>query len=178
MADNKRPNESEGIEIPDIDDRYQDAENTLINYIRSNDNELSNAIEYVLFNNQRRYEYLEGLLANFCECGCVCNGLWEEEEDSFFYRLSNLPEIQNQWKLNSNNNENEGVNIADKVQRRIINLDGFTEHAIEMNFIEVEGFDDYAKKEDNIEDLRSSAIVVYNRLLWLQDLFHELFEEE
>ena len=45
-----------------------------------------------------------------------------------------------------------------------------------MNFIEVEGFDDYAKKEDNIEDLRSSAIVVYNRLLWLQDLFHELFE--
>ena len=52
MADNKRPNESEGIEIPDIDDRYQDAENTLINYIRSNDNELSNAIEYVLFNNR------------------------------------------------------------------------------------------------------------------------------
>ena len=74
--------------------------------------------------------------------------------------------------------ESEGKNIPDKEQPKIINLDESTRHAIDMNFIEVEGFDDYAKKEDNIEDLRSSAILVYKRLLWAEALFEKLLREE
>ena len=74
--------------------------------------------------------------------------------------------------------ESEGIEITDIEQAKIVNMGSDMIHAINMNFIEVEGFGDYAKKVNDIEELRSSAISVYNRLLWAEALFDELLREE
>ena len=84
--------------------------------------------------------------------------------------------------------ESEGIEITDidyvddkglypNIQAKIVNMGSDMIHAINMNFIEVEGFGDYAKKVNDIEELRSSAISVYNRLLWAEALFDELLRE-
>jgi hypothetical protein len=74
--------------------------------------------------------------------------------------------------------ESEGIEITDIEQAKIVNMGSDMIHAINMNFIEVEGFGDYAKKVNDIEELRSSAISVYNRLLWAEALFEKLLREE
>ena len=47
-------------------------------YANEEQTELARAIQSVLLNEWMDYTYLEGLLINFCKCGCVANGLWDE----------------------------------------------------------------------------------------------------
>jgi len=74
--------------------------------------------------------------------------------------------------------ESEGIQIPDIEQAAVVKLNGMDWHIIEHIFVDYVGqnFGEYAKTETDIEELRSSAIGLYNRFCAAEHVFQELRE--
>jgi hypothetical protein len=72
--------------------------------------------------------------------------------------------------------ESEGTNVPNIEQAAVVKLDGMDWHIIEHIFVDYTGqnFGEYAKTEHDIEELRSSAIGLYDRFLSAEYVFEEL----
>tara|TARA_R100000458_G_C8040546_1_gene92089 strand:+ start:256 stop:504 length:249 start_codon:yes stop_codon:yes gene_type:complete len=74
--------------------------------------------------------------------------------------------------------ESEGIEIPDIEQVKIVNLGSDMRDAIMMNFLDFTNFDGYVKEVDDIEDLKSNTLLLYNNFLWAEALFEKLLREE
>ena len=74
--------------------------------------------------------------------------------------------------------KSEGIQIPDIEQAAVVKLDGMDWHIIEHIFVDYTGqnFGEYAKTENDIEELRSSAIGLYDRFVAAESVFEGLRE--
>ena len=74
--------------------------------------------------------------------------------------------------------KSEGIEIPDIEQAAVVKLNGMDWHIIEHIFVDYVGqnFGEYAKTETDIEELRRSAIGLYNRFCAAEHVFQELRE--
>jgi len=72
--------------------------------------------------------------------------------------------------------ESEGIEIPDIDETEVITLDARDWHIIEHIFVDYIGqnFSNYVETETDIEELRSSAIGLYNRFCAAESVFQDL----